>query len=111
MLITTVHHQFIIFKHPIPQENDLLNWKHVLIALAGLFLRVDRKVFSKLSLHVPEKTVKKIVLNTAGAIEPALHVLKEKLQKKLEHEGDHTTVRPPGHSHHHSLSIESFLLL
>ncbi|TNN00052.1 hypothetical protein fugu_013084 [Takifugu bimaculatus] len=52
----------------------------------------DLKVFSKLSLHVPEKTVRKIVLNTAGAIEPALHVLKEKLQKKLEHDGDHTTI-------------------
>lgn len=72
----------------------------MLIAAARLFLlHVDRKVFSKLSLHVPEKTVKKIVLNTAGAIEPTLHVLKEKFQKKLEQEGDHTTVRPPGHPH------------
>lgn len=82
----------------------------MLIALARLFLHVDRKVFSKLSLHVPEKTVRKIVLNTAGAIEPALHVLREKLQKKLEHEGDHTTVRPPSHPHDHSPSIEPFLL-
>lgn len=55
-----------------------------------LFLHVDRKVFSKLNLHVPEKTVKRIVLNAAGAVEPILHALREKIQKKMDHTGENT---------------------
>lgn len=59
-----------------------------------LFLHVDRKVFSKLNFHVPEKTVKRIVLNAAGAVEPILHVLREKIQKKADHAGENTVGCP-----------------
>ncbi|CAG09392.1 unnamed protein product [Tetraodon nigroviridis] len=51
---------------------------------------LNRKVFSKLNLHVPEKTVRRIVLNAAGAVEPILHVLREKIQKKVDHAGENT---------------------
>uniref|UniRef100_A0A8C3AL96 Sperm flagellar 1 n=1 Tax=Cyclopterus lumpus TaxID=8103 RepID=A0A8C3AL96_CYCLU len=46
---------------------------------------LNRKVFSKLNFHVPEDTVKRIVLSTAGVIEPVLGALREKIEKKLEH--------------------------
>ncbi|XP_008295821.1 sperm flagellar protein 1 [Stegastes partitus] len=49
---------------------------------------LNRKVFSKLDFHVPEETVKKIVLNTAGVIVPVLSTLREKMEKKLEHTAD-----------------------
>ncbi|TKS85494.1 hypothetical protein D9C73_019848 [Collichthys lucidus] len=42
------------------------------------------KVFSKLNFNVPEETARKIVLSTAGAIEPVLSALREKIDKKLE---------------------------
>lgn len=42
-------------------------------------------MFSKLNFHVPEETMKRIVLSTAGAIEPVLTALREKIDKKLEH--------------------------
>ncbi|XP_056903378.1 sperm flagellar protein 1 [Takifugu flavidus] len=82
-----------VVKHFLPKLVDLHNYTPANSTQQKLtnWDVLNRKVFSKLSLHVPEKTVRKIVLNTAGAIEPALHVLKEKLQKKLEHDGDHTT--------------------
>lgn len=41
-------------------------------------------MFSKLNFHVPEGTIKKIVLSTAGVIEPILNALREKIDKKLE---------------------------
>ncbi|CAJ1067551.1 sperm flagellar protein 1 [Xyrichtys novacula] len=46
---------------------------------------LNRKVFSKLNFVVPEETVRRIILNTTGVIEPVLRVLKEKIEKKLEH--------------------------
>ncbi|XP_038593503.1 sperm flagellar protein 1 isoform X2 [Micropterus salmoides] len=46
---------------------------------------LNRKVFSKLNFHVPEETMKRIVLSTAGAIEPVLSALREKIDQKLEH--------------------------
>ncbi|XP_041866617.1 sperm flagellar protein 1 isoform X2 [Melanotaenia boesemani] len=46
---------------------------------------LNRKVFSKLDFHVPEETGRRIVLSTAGAIEPVLSALREKIDKKLEH--------------------------
>ncbi|XP_026211709.1 sperm flagellar protein 1 [Anabas testudineus] len=49
---------------------------------------LNRKVFSKLNFHVPEETVKKIVLSTVGVIEPVLSTLREKIDKKLEHTTD-----------------------
>lgn len=53
---------------------------------------MNRKVFSKLNFHVPEETVKKIVLSTAGVIEPILSTLREKIEKKLEHTTDNILV-------------------
>lgn len=61
-----------------------------------LFLHVDRKVFSKLNLLVPEKTVKRIVVNAAGAVEPVLHLLREKIQKKVDHTAENTVGCPVG---------------
>ncbi|XP_070772676.1 sperm flagellar protein 1 [Enoplosus armatus] len=49
---------------------------------------LNRKVFSKLNFLVPEETVKRIVLSTAGVIEPVLSTLREKIDKKLEHTTD-----------------------
>ncbi|XP_026164732.1 sperm flagellar protein 1 [Mastacembelus armatus] len=49
---------------------------------------LNRKVFSKLNFHVPEETVKSLVLSTAGVIEPVLSDLREKINKKLEHKTD-----------------------
>ncbi|XP_037638320.1 sperm flagellar protein 1 [Sebastes umbrosus] len=49
---------------------------------------LNRKVFSKLNFHVPEETVKRIVLSTAGVIEPVLNALRDKIDKKLEQTTD-----------------------
>ncbi|XP_076599838.1 sperm flagellar protein 1 [Chaetodon auriga] len=46
---------------------------------------LNRKVFSKLNFHVPEETVRRIALSTAGVIEPVLSALRERIDKKLEH--------------------------
>ncbi|KAM3862939.1 sperm flagellar protein 1 [Diretmus argenteus] len=45
---------------------------------------LNRKVFSKLNFHVAEETVKRIVLNIPGVIEPVLCSLREKIDKKLD---------------------------
>uniref|UniRef100_A0A8C6TXN9 Zgc:66426 n=1 Tax=Neogobius melanostomus TaxID=47308 RepID=A0A8C6TXN9_9GOBI len=45
---------------------------------------LNRKVFSKLEFHVTEDTVNKIVLSSAGAIEPVLSALREKLNPRPE---------------------------
>ena len=42
-------------------------------------------MFSKLNFHVPEETVRRIVLSASGVIEPMLCSLREKIDKKLEH--------------------------
>lgn len=49
-------------------------------------------MFSKLHIHVPEEIVKKIVLSTAGVIEPVLSTLREKIEKKVEHTTDNILV-------------------
>ena len=41
-----------------------------------------RKVFSKLSFHVPAEVVRKIVMSTAGFIEPVLCTLRERIESK-----------------------------
>ncbi|XP_034753917.1 sperm flagellar protein 1 isoform X4 [Etheostoma cragini] len=43
---------------------------------------LNRKVFSKLNFHVPEETVKRIVLSTAGVIEPDLEYYDTRNQEK-----------------------------
>ncbi|XP_036836891.1 sperm flagellar protein 1 isoform X4 [Oncorhynchus mykiss] len=45
---------------------------------------VDRKVFSKLNFHIPEETVKRIVVSTAGVIEPVLCSLRERIDDKRQ---------------------------
>lgn len=54
---------------------------------------MNRKVFTKLNFHIPEDMVKKIVLSTAGVIEPVLSTLREKIEKKLENITDNILVR------------------
>ncbi|XP_060942750.1 sperm flagellar protein 1 [Limanda limanda] len=54
---------------------------------------LNRKVFSKLNFHLPEDTVSKIALSTAGAIEPVLSALREKIDKKLEQDADNILYR------------------
>ncbi|XP_028279259.1 sperm flagellar protein 1 [Parambassis ranga] len=49
---------------------------------------LNRKVFSKLDFNVPEETVRRIVLSTAGVIVPVLSTLRERLEKRLEHTKD-----------------------
>lgn len=51
---------------------------------SSLYFIADRKVFSKLNFHVPEETVRGIVLCTAGVIEPTLSTLREKIVNKVE---------------------------
>ncbi|XP_062320610.1 sperm flagellar protein 1 [Osmerus eperlanus] len=47
---------------------------------------LNRKVFSKLSFHVPEETVKRIVVCAPGVIEPVLCFLRERIEEKpVEH--------------------------
>ncbi|KAG5831537.1 hypothetical protein ANANG_G00304730 [Anguilla anguilla] len=43
---------------------------------------LNRKVFAKLNFHVPEDTIKKISLCTAGLIESVLCTLREKIEDK-----------------------------
>ncbi|XP_075999202.1 sperm flagellar protein 1-like isoform X1 [Genypterus blacodes] len=45
---------------------------------------LNRKVFSKLNFHVPEKIIRKIVLSIPGVIEPTLKALRQKINKKLQ---------------------------
>ncbi|CAB1343335.1 unnamed protein product [Coregonus sp. 'balchen'] len=45
---------------------------------------LNRKVFSKLNFHIPEETVKRIVVSTAGAIEPVLCSLRERIDEKRQ---------------------------
>ncbi|XP_029465438.1 sperm flagellar protein 1-like [Rhinatrema bivittatum] len=45
---------------------------------------LNRKVFSKLNFHVPEDSVKKLVANASGVIEPILCTLRQKINEKLQ---------------------------
>lgn len=47
-------------------------------------------MFSKLNFHVPEETARGIVLCTAGAIEPTLSALREKILSKVENSKEDT---------------------
>ncbi|XP_029377662.1 sperm flagellar protein 1 [Echeneis naucrates] len=76
-----------VVKHFFPKLVDLHNYIPANSTAQKLsnWNLLNRKVFSKLNFHVPEETVKRIVLNTAGVIEPVLSALREKIEKKLEH--------------------------
>ncbi|XP_064879493.1 sperm flagellar protein 1 [Oncorhynchus nerka] len=45
---------------------------------------LNRQVFSKLNFHIPEETVKRIVVSTAGVIEPVLCSLRERIDDKRQ---------------------------
>ncbi|XP_071235841.1 sperm flagellar protein 1 isoform X1 [Salvelinus alpinus] len=51
---------------------------------------LNRKVFSKLNFHIPEETVKRIVVSTAGVIEPVLCLLRERIDDKRQQCTDDT---------------------
>nr|XP_057915026.1 sperm flagellar protein 1 isoform X2 [Doryrhamphus excisus] len=76
-----------VVKHFFPRLIDLHNYTPASSTQQKLsnWNLLNRKVFSKLNFHVPEKSVKKIVLRTAGVIESVLSALREKIDKKLEH--------------------------
>ncbi|KAM4591699.1 sperm flagellar protein 1 [Odontesthes bonariensis] len=76
-----------VVKHFIPKLVDLHNYIPANSAQQKLsnWNLLNRKVFSKLDFHVPEESVRRIVLSTAGAIEPVLSTLREKIDKRLEH--------------------------
>nr|XP_015201743.1 PREDICTED: sperm flagellar protein 1-like [Lepisosteus oculatus] len=62
--------------------SDSLVWGFAGAGIDCLRCCIFRKVFSKLNFHVPEETVKKIVLSTAGVIEPVLCTLRNKINEK-----------------------------
>ncbi|XP_074532606.1 sperm flagellar protein 1 [Halichoeres trimaculatus] len=76
-----------VVKHFLPKLVDLHNYVPASSTQqkASNWNLLNRKVFSKLNFVVPEETVRKIVLNTTGAIEPVLRALREKIERKLEH--------------------------
>ncbi|XP_030603506.1 sperm flagellar protein 1 isoform X1 [Archocentrus centrarchus] len=75
-----------VVKHFFPKLVDLHNYVPASSTQQKLsnWKLLNRKVFSKLIFHVPEETLKKITLSTAGAVVPVLSALREKIDKKLE---------------------------
>ncbi|MBN3274826.1 SPEF1 protein, partial [Polyodon spathula] len=55
-------------------QQKLSNW--------GTLNRQVMKVFSKFNFHVPEETVKKIILSTNGVIETVLCTLRDRIEEK-----------------------------
>ncbi|XP_030060726.1 sperm flagellar protein 1 [Microcaecilia unicolor] len=45
---------------------------------------LNKKVFSKLNFHVPEDSVKNLVANVSGVIEPILYALRQTINEKLQ---------------------------
>ncbi|XP_061809416.1 sperm flagellar protein 1 isoform X3 [Nerophis lumbriciformis] len=76
-----------VVKHFFPKLIDLHNYTPASSTQQKLsnWSLLNRKVFSKLNFHVPEKSVKKIALRTAGVIESVLTALREKIDQKLEY--------------------------
>ncbi|XP_077351481.1 sperm flagellar protein 1 isoform X1 [Festucalex cinctus] len=75
-----------VVKHFFPKLIDLHNYTPASSTQQKLsnWNLLNRKVFSKLNFHVPEKSVKKIVLRSSGVIESVLSGLREKIDQKLE---------------------------
>ncbi|XP_056617431.1 sperm flagellar protein 1 isoform X2 [Triplophysa dalaica] len=82
-----------VVKHFFPKLVDLHNYTAAHSTQQKLcnWSTLNRKVFSKLNFSVPLDTVKKIVVSTAGYIEPVLCSLREKIEErkaeKLIHDG------------------------
>ncbi|XP_050982424.1 sperm flagellar protein 1 isoform X2 [Labeo rohita] len=73
-----------VVKHFFPKLVELHNYTpaHSTQQKLSNWITLNRKVFSKLNFHIPEETVKKIVVSTAGYIEPVLCSLREKIEEK-----------------------------
>uniref|UniRef100_A0A672JVR0 Sperm flagellar protein 1-like n=1 Tax=Sinocyclocheilus grahami TaxID=75366 RepID=A0A672JVR0_SINGR len=73
-----------VVKHFFPKLVELHNYTaaHSAQQKQSNWSTLNRKVFSKLNFHIPEETVKNIILSTAGYIEPVLCSLREKMEEK-----------------------------
>lgn len=73
-----------VVKHFFPKLVELHNYTpaHSTQQKLSNWSTLNRKVFSKLNFQVPEDLLKKIVVSTAGYIEPVLCSLKEKIEEK-----------------------------
>ncbi|XP_066536131.1 sperm flagellar protein 1 [Hoplias malabaricus] len=71
-----------VVKHFYPRLVELHNYTpaHSTQQKLSNWNTLNRKVFSKLNFHVPEDTVRKIALSSAGSIEPVLCALRERLE-------------------------------
>uniref|UniRef100_A0A3Q0S019 Sperm flagellar 1 n=1 Tax=Amphilophus citrinellus TaxID=61819 RepID=A0A3Q0S019_AMPCI len=87
-----------VVKHFFPKLVDLHNYVPASSTQQKLsnWKLLNRKVFSKLNFHVPEETLKKITLSTAGAVVPVLSALREKIDKKLEDTNNNMLVQVRG---------------
>ncbi|XP_047207960.1 sperm flagellar protein 1 isoform X2 [Girardinichthys multiradiatus] len=76
-----------IIKHFFPKIVDLHNYSASCKTQQKLsnWRFLNKRVFPKLDMDVPEEMVKKIVTSTPGAIVPVLSVLKEKIEEKLQY--------------------------
>ncbi|XP_020776777.1 sperm flagellar protein 1 [Boleophthalmus pectinirostris] len=70
---------------------------------------LNRKVFSKLNFQVTEDTVNKIVLNTPGAIEPVLSILKKKIERRPEQPNNTLDLEYYDTQNHEKIYEETFL--
>uniref|UniRef100_A0A8C5N9V9 Calponin-homology (CH) domain-containing protein n=1 Tax=Gouania willdenowi TaxID=441366 RepID=A0A8C5N9V9_GOUWI len=82
-----------VVKHFFPKMVDLHNYVPANSTQKKIsnWELLNKKVFPQLNFHVPESTVKKIALNTAGVILPVLRSLQNKINMLLMHQTDHTT--------------------
>ncbi|XP_073689700.1 sperm flagellar protein 1 [Garra rufa] len=73
-----------VVKHFFPKLVELHNYTpaHSTQQKLSNWSTLNRKVFSKLNFHIPEETLKKVVVSTAGYIEPVLCSLREKIEEK-----------------------------
>uniref|UniRef100_A0A3Q3FEN3 Sperm flagellar 1 n=1 Tax=Labrus bergylta TaxID=56723 RepID=A0A3Q3FEN3_9LABR len=83
-----------VVKHFFPKLVDLHNYIPANSTQQKLsnWNLLNRKVFSKLNFLVPEETGRRIVLSTAGVIEPVLSALRDKIDKKLEHSAENVLI-------------------
>ncbi|XP_051507614.1 sperm flagellar protein 1 [Myxocyprinus asiaticus] len=73
-----------VVRHFFPKLVELHNYTpaHSTQQKLSNWSTLNRKVFSKLNFHIPEDTMKKIVVSTAGYIELVLCSLREKIEEK-----------------------------
>ncbi|KAM4729462.1 LOW QUALITY PROTEIN: sperm flagellar protein 1 [Anableps anableps] len=73
-----------IIKHFFPKTVDLHNYSSSCKTQQKLsnWSLLNKRVFPKLDIYVPDETMNKIVTSTPGVIMPVLSVLKEKIEEK-----------------------------